>query len=168
MSKFRGGEGKTEGKSATHLGPSASSRPRIHHTVTQGHTKTSCLMAEQSWTPWMWEDGEDGLEMEWRCQDGHSRMKAWAQLYLSSFGPGWGLSVQLPPPAGLCRQLIFINLYSENMKSKRWSCLHRAATAKEGVSQNGFQIKPINFIFPCKGLAASLKRVFPAWCQSHR
>lgn len=46
----------------------------MYHTVTQGHTKTSRLMAEQSWAPWMWQDGEDGLEisqwMQWNEGDG--------------------------------------------------------------------------------------------------
>lgn len=126
MSKFRGGKGQTEGKSATHLSRSASSRPRIHHTVTQGHTKTSCLMAEQSWTPWMvWKYPKGCRRMKvmgWRCPDGHSRMKVWAHSYLWSISPGWALSVQLPPPAveiiaeGLCRQLILINIYPKNMK----------------------------------------------------
>lgn len=72
---------------------------------------------------WKYPNGCSGMKvMGWRCHDGHSRMKVWAQLYLSSFGPGWALSVQLPPPAveliaeGLCRQLIFIHIYPKNMK----------------------------------------------------
>lgn len=39
-------------------------------------------MAEQSWTPWMWEDGEDGLEIsQWMQQneDDGMEMPRWTQ-----------------------------------------------------------------------------------------
>lgn len=72
---------------------------------------------------WKYPNGCNGTKvMGWRCPDGHSRMKVWAQLCLWGFGPGLALSVQLPPPAkeltaaGLCGQLIFINIYPKNMK----------------------------------------------------
>lgn len=109
MSKFCGGEGKTEGKRRLTYDSQHRAGPEY---TTQWYRAIQKPPAPWQSSPglrgcgrmermvWKYPNGCRRTKvMGWRFPDGHSRMKVWAQLYLWSFGPGWALSAQLPPPA---------------------------------------------------------------------